>query len=137
MRKSTILFVLIAVLAVPMLYAADASGSTKTKSHTEVTGTIDQIDLKTMTLTLKVQPKGSGEPEMKIFTFDTKTAFRKKDASNKEASIKAEELKLGDNVKVKADASNLAVDICQEPATPSTYGATQDQPEQKQEENQE
>lgn len=129
MRKRTILLVLIAVLAVPMLYAADA-GTMKTKSHTEVTGTIDQVDLKTMTLTLKVEAAGSDQPEMKIYTFDTKTAFRKKDASNKDESFKAEELKVGDKVKVKSDASNLAVEISLESAAAR---ATQDQSEQKQE----
>ncbi len=133
MQRRTILFVLLAVLIVPVLYAADTG--TSMKSSTEVNGTIDQIDLKTMTLTVKVQPTGTGEPELKVFTFDDKTSFKRLNAGKSEA-IKAQDLKAGDNVSLKADSSNLATDVHLESAPPSP-GATQDQPEQKQEQKQE
>lgn len=88
----------------PSAYPEQHPTATESKhmSSTPIVGTVDNIDLTAKTITVKTEKAG----ETKTFTFDDKTKW---DA--KEKMFKADNLKVGDQVTIQADANNLATKI--------------------------
>jgi hypothetical protein len=73
----------------------------KHMSSTPFVGTVDNIDLTAKSIIVK-----NAAGESKTFTFDDKTKW-----DTKEKMFKADNLKVGDQVTISADANNLASKI--------------------------
>jgi preprotein translocase subunit YajC len=86
----------------PSGYPEQPSASEKQMSNAPIMGTVDKVDLTGKSITVKIDKTG----ETRTFTFDDKTKW---DA--KEKTFKADSLKVGDQVTITSDSTNLASKI--------------------------
>jgi hypothetical protein len=98
-----------------------AAQPTAVEQNTQVQGTIEKIDHKKMTMTLKDEMSGQD----KDFTFTDATSF-----SKDEKSITHNELKKGDRVLLELDASNSLLKVTIQPKE-SAESKTEEQESEK------
>src|SRR5262249_10767234 len=101
MKKLTI-FVFVALFAAAISFAATATTAKTTMKPHYVTGTVKSIDATAKTVTVTINKAD------KTFNLNDKTVYMK---SHSKASVKMEDIKVGDKVSVDADKDNNALHV--------------------------
>ena len=103
MLRKTLLFVVAALFVAALCYAEDKP-SAMANTATQISGTIEHLDVQAKTITLKT--KKAGKEETAIYTYNTQTRF-----TTGSKSVLPEDIQAGSQVTVKADTNRVITSL--------------------------